>query len=155
MTIALTYWNISPSRRSMLLMMLRFLPLFVTLACFAAPPGGEALYKQRCAMCHERSAETRAPAPAALRQMSPANIVRSLESGIMKEQGAALSAAEKLDVAEFLAGKTGSASAHAAICPAASLSISGPQWNGWGADLSNTRYQSTGLTAALVPKLKL
>ncbi len=106
-------------------------------------------------MCHDRSAETRAPAPAALRQMSAENIVRSLESGIMKEQGSGMSAAEKLSVAEFLASKAASAQTRANSCLAAAFSISGPQWKGWGADLENTRYQPSGFTAADVPKLKL
>jgi polyvinyl alcohol dehydrogenase (cytochrome) len=136
-------------------MLLRWSAFFLSLACFAAAPDGAALYKQRCAMCHDRSGETRAPAPAALRQMSPGNIVRSLESGIMKDQGAGLSAAEKLGVAEFLTGKSSTPAARAANCAPASFSMTGPQWNGWGADPSNTRYQAAGLTAAQVPDLKL
>ena len=54
-------------------------------------------------MCHDRSAETRAPAASALRQMASANIVRALESGLMKDQGALLTAEERSSVAEFLA----------------------------------------------------
>jgi polyvinyl alcohol dehydrogenase (cytochrome) len=131
-------------------MLLRFLAF--SLVGFAAAQDGAAVYKQRCAMCHDRSGETRAPAPAALRQMSPENIVRSLESGIMKDQGAALSAAEKLGVAEFLAGNA--VTARSSHCSTADFSASGAQWNGWGADLSNTRYQPSGLTAAQVPNLK-
>ncbi len=105
-------------------------------------------------MCHDRSAETRAPAPAALRQMPAANIVRSLESGIMKEQGAALSAAEKRVVAEFLGGKEATVSAQT-NCAATPFTMTGPQWKGWGADFENTRYQPNGLNAAQIPKLKL
>jgi polyvinyl alcohol dehydrogenase (cytochrome) len=134
-------------------MLLRWAVFFLGVACLAADPDGAAIYKQRCAMCHDRSAETRAPAPAALRQMPAENIVRALESGLMKDQGAALSAAEKRGVAEFLAGKTGMARSNG--CAAASFSMTGAQWNGWGADLSNTRYQPAGLTAAQVPGLKL
>jgi polyvinyl alcohol dehydrogenase (cytochrome) len=137
-------------------MLLHFSAFAIALACFAAPPDGAALYKQRCAMCHDRSAETRAPAPTALRQMSPENIVRSLESGIMKDQGALLSAVEKIGVAEFLTGKIGSTSQQSKTCASNSpFSLTGPQWNGWGTDLSNTRFQPAGLTAAQVPNLKL
>src|SRR5271166_3564325 len=105
------------------------LPTLLLFLAFA-PPDGASLYKQRCAMCHDRSAETRAPAPAALRQMSTANIVRALESGIMKDQGAALSAEEKLGVAEFLAGKDSGATAHVKSCPATPFSVTGANWNG-------------------------
>ena len=125
------------------------LPLFA----LAAPPDGAALYKQRCALCHDRSGETRAPGPTVLRQMSAGNIVRSLESGIMKEQGAALSAVEKLSVAEFLGGKSG-ASAPVNHCAGGQF-IGSTGWAGWGADTENTRYQPKGLTAAQVPNLKL
>jgi polyvinyl alcohol dehydrogenase (cytochrome) len=134
-------------------MTLRFAGFLFASACFGAAPDGAALYKERCAICHDRSAETRAPAPAALRQMPTENIVKALESGLMKDQGAALSAAEKLGVAEFLSGKTGSSQAK--MCTAVPFTTNGPQWNGWGADLSNTRYQPSGLTAAQVPHLKL
>jgi polyvinyl alcohol dehydrogenase (cytochrome) len=128
------------------------LPLF--LLAFA-PPDGASIYQQRCAACHDKSAETRAPAASALRQMTPENIVRALESGLMKDQGAVLSAADKSEVAEFLTGKMKSAAARTNDCPSAAFSTGGPQWNGWGADLSNTRYQAVGLTAADVPRLKL
>src|SRR5580658_10031997 len=42
-------------------------------------------------------------------------------------------------------------------CPGNSRTA-GPEWNGWGVDTSNTRFQTeknAGLTAAQVPKLKL
>jgi len=42
-------------------------------------------------------------------------------------------------------------------CPGNSR-MAGPEWNGWGVDTSNTRFQTeknAGLTAAQVPKLKL
>ncbi|MBZ5610421.1 MAG: PQQ-binding-like beta-propeller repeat protein [Acidobacteriia bacterium] len=124
---------------------------------------GAALYKDRCAMCHDRSAETRAPAPTALRQMSPENVVRALESGLMKDQGASLSAAQRNTLAEFLTGKTIGQPAPQAkpnTCPNANaaFSPSGPGWNGWGVDLSNARFQSAaqaGLDAAQIPRLKL
>ena len=129
------------------------LPKFLFFLAFP-PPAGAAVYKQRCALCHDRSAETRAPAPAALRQMASASIVRALESGLMKDQGALLTAEEKSSVAEFLAGKAGAAVENK-LCAAAPFSMNGPQWNGWGADLANSRYQPAGLTAGDVPRLKL
>ncbi|MBZ5625531.1 MAG: PQQ-binding-like beta-propeller repeat protein [Acidobacteriia bacterium] len=126
-----------------------------------ADPDGAALYREHCAACHDASAVTRAPAPVALRLMTAENIVRSLETGTMKAQGAPLAAAQKRALAEFLAGKsTGTPSpTEAGLCAAhAGFSLSGPAWNGWSADLANTRFQpekTAGLSAALVPKLKL
>jgi polyvinyl alcohol dehydrogenase (cytochrome) len=128
-----------------------------------ADPAGAAIYKEHCAACHDTSGATRAPAPAALRLMAPENIVSTLESGVMKEQGAALTAGQRREVAEFLTGKTIGATSQQTkigICanPNASLENSGPSWNGWGADVANTRFQSAGeagLKAADVPRLKL
>ncbi len=97
-----------------------------------------------------------------MRQMSPENIVRSLESGLMKEQGALLNAAQKRLVAEFLTGRsigTAPPQAKTLLCAEASVfSPAGPNWNGWGADLRNTRFQTAdqaGLDAAQVSRLKL
>lgn len=144
--------------------LLRALLTLVSVTCctVAADPDGATLYKQRCAACHEVSGETRAPRPSALRLMSPENIVRSLESGLMKEQGAAMSPTEKRTVAEFLTGKIiGQAvQSNVGLCadPKAPFSLGSANWNGWGSDLTNTRFQplsQAGLTAAQVPHLKL
>ncbi|HTS31617.1 MAG TPA: PQQ-binding-like beta-propeller repeat protein [Bryobacteraceae bacterium] len=135
--------------------------LVLAASAHAADPDGAALYRQHCASCHDASAVTRAPAPAALRVMTPESIVRSLENGAMKAQGATLAAAEKQALAEFLAGKPAGtpAAPQAGLCAGRSeFALSGPAWNGWGADPGNTRFQSekaAGLSAAEVPKLKL
>jgi len=69
---------------------------------FAAEPDGPAIYKQRCAICHDKSSETRAPAPTAMKLMSPENIVKALETGLMKDQGAVMTASERRTIAEYL-----------------------------------------------------
>ena len=141
--------------------------LLLAAACaiaLAANPDGEAIYKQRCAMCHDQSSETRAPAPAALRHMAPEGVVKSLESGLMKQQGAALTVAERISVAEFLTAKRigQSPSERAGMCTKSAAVFSpGPgaaAWNGWSVDVTNARLQSAAqakLEAADVPKLKL
>jgi polyvinyl alcohol dehydrogenase (cytochrome) len=95
--------------------------------------------------------------------MSPENIVRSLETGRMKDQGMILSAAQKRIIAEFLSGKpfgqdTQAAQANSCATTKAAFSFSSTDWNGWGADLANGRFQPAdraGLTADQVPRLKL
>ena len=129
----------------------------------AAEPDGAALYRERCAICHEISGETRAPSTAALHLMSPENIVRSLESGAMKQQGASLTPDQRRLLAEYLTGKTLGQeipSPKIGLCAGtpAAFSPSSTDWNGWGSDLSNTRFQPAdraGLTADQVPRLKL
>ena len=143
----------------------------ILFACWAASPAaaqdseGATNYKQQCALCHDNSAQTRAQPLTALRMMSPENIVLALESGRMRDQGSLLSPEQKRAVAEFLAGKPlgqeKSAQAPAATQCAASKTPFAPSatdWNGWGADLTNARFQTAnraGLSADQVPRLKL
>jgi polyvinyl alcohol dehydrogenase (cytochrome) len=134
---------------------------------FAQEPGGAVIYQQSCAICHENSAKTRAQPPAALKLMSPESILRSLESGRMKDQGSLLTPEQRRIVAEYLAGKsfgqdqtTASQPAQAVLCanPKAPFAPAAADWNGWGADLTNARFQPAeraGLTSDQVPRLKL
>src|SRR6185436_4274143 len=72
---------------------------------WAQSPDGAAVFKQSCASCHSGAADSRAPAPDALRPRSPQSIVESLVNGAMRAQGARMSGAERRAVAEFLTGK--------------------------------------------------
>src|SRR5258707_7394349 len=133
----------------------------------AQQPEGAVIYKEQCALCHENSAKTRAQSPTALRLMSPENILRSLESGRMKDQGSLLTPAQRRVVSEYLAGRPFGQDqskvvppTQAGLCanPKAPFAPSATDWNGWGADLSNARFQTAeraGLTADQVPRLKL
>ncbi|MBI3678874.1 MAG: PQQ-binding-like beta-propeller repeat protein [Acidobacteria bacterium] len=132
----------------------------------AAAQDPRALYNKHCAVCHEASEATRAPAPSSLKVMSPEAVLRSLDAGTMQEQARPLSAEERRTLAVHLAGKPfgqeSPAAPKAAMCPEPAPPLSdplkAPHWNGWGVDLSNTRYQPArmaGLTAEQAPKLKL
>src|SRR6185436_19986306 len=48
---------------------------------------GEQVFKERCASCHTGAADSRAPAPEALRSRSPQAIVEALVNGAMRAQG--------------------------------------------------------------------
>jgi polyvinyl alcohol dehydrogenase (cytochrome) len=122
--------------------------------------GGEKIYQTRCATCHEM------PAPPFmnhfnLKVMAPENIVSALTTGLMRSQGQNLSPGERVAVAEFLTGKRMGASRPTGSNPCPnqpSKDFSGPQWNGWGVDLDNSRFQPAAtalITADQVPKLKL
>jgi polyvinyl alcohol dehydrogenase (cytochrome) len=120
-----------------------------------------ALYKSNCASCHDQPTG-RTPPKDALKERTADAILTALTSGSMSVQAIQLNAAEKRALAEYLSGKAvGSTTApRAGLCagkpPPISDLASRPQWNGWGADLSNSRYQrAPGLTAADVPNLKL
>jgi polyvinyl alcohol dehydrogenase (cytochrome) len=122
---------------------------------------GAAIYKQRCAQCHDTPV-ARVPPVSALRAMDASAISRSLESGPMQIQAAGLSAAERRAVVDYLAApKQTSASEPPAefLCQGSPAPSShAPRWSVWGVNLANTRFQESGaagLSAADVPRLKL
>ena len=118
--------------------------------------------------CHGNpDASVKAPEPATLRQMTPEAILGALTTGVMKLQGESLADEEKRQVAESLAGRplgTGT-SGDAARCRTAAprtrrwpIRHRLPEWNGWGVDGGNSRFQparAAGLTADDVPRLTL
>ncbi len=141
--------------------MKRFLPLLIAAPLFAQPARGprpQALFATACGSCHMA---------ADLAKKTPEDIYRSLSTGSMRQQAASLSEADKRALAEYLSsGKLDIAQfADAKVMPnhcAANARFgdpaAGPAWNGWGVDISNTRFQTAkaaGLTAAQVPQLKL
>ncbi len=130
-------------------------------------PGGEAVYKQHCAGCHQGTLP-RMPSREALRSVSPEHIETALSSFTMRRQGAALSPAERRAVAEFLSGRPAGSyrapldvipkSAYCSASVRAGDPLAGVAWNGWGADPRNTRYQpatAAGIAPSDVPRLKV
>jgi polyvinyl alcohol dehydrogenase (cytochrome) len=148
-------------------------PLFVAFALPAlsqapATPGqstGAAVFQRECASCHAQpAADSRAPSREALRQFVTEGIVDALTNGSMRIQGEKLTETERRAVAEFLTDRSAAPAATVITigrCPTTSPMGdpgTGPRWNGWGAGVTNARYQPEdvgGLTAADVPKLKL
>jgi polyvinyl alcohol dehydrogenase (cytochrome) len=128
-----------------------------------APDTGAQVYKRHCAACHDSGA-VRIPPESVLRQRTSAAISQALDSGVMKQQGAALSASDRLTVARWLGRKTAFHISPANLtdtCKTAGALGSGanlPSWSSWGAGLANWRFQdakSAGLSAVDVPRLKL
>jgi polyvinyl alcohol dehydrogenase (cytochrome) len=139
-------------------------PAALLVAPAVAQEGG-ALFNTYCAICHEGGANSQAPSRDVLARMTPEQILQALEKGAMKTQAAERSRAQRRALAEYLSGKAlGSASA---VIPAtascsntrpSSASLAPPVWNGWGAGLTNARFQprdAAGMTEAEVPRLKL
>ncbi|HXQ27007.1 MAG TPA: PQQ-binding-like beta-propeller repeat protein [Candidatus Acidoferrales bacterium] len=126
----------------------------------ATAESGAAIYASKCAGCHESGGPPYLN-HFVLKAAAPEYIVHMLASGVMHVQGARLAPRESNAVAEYLTGKRlGSwGSMAAGRCSAqAPAGFSGPQWNGWGVDLENSRFQpadQAGLAASQVPNLKL
>jgi polyvinyl alcohol dehydrogenase (cytochrome) len=144
------------------------LTLILALGLVQAPTGAT-VYENRCATCHAGT-DPRTPTLASLKQKTPQAIVDALTNGVMRQQGSDMTDAEKRAVAEYLGTTTpvapprqrttdasGSTAGACASTPPFDPS-KGPQWNGWGVDVTNQRFQpaaQAGLTADQVPKLKL
>ena len=142
--------------------------LFCAHSAFAqAPtPTPRGVVDQNCTSCHGSVAVERAPDLNTLRKMTPEKIYEALSTGSMRIHVEALSDGVKRGIAEYLADrKLGSreiadAKAMQNRCPANSSAFNpaGPAWNGWGVDLSNSRFQradAARLTADKVKTLKL
>lgn len=125
----------------------------------APAPDGAALYRERCAQCHDH-AQGHVPSREALSFRAATNIVMALEWGPMRPQAAGLSPEQVNAIAGFLTAGTAARAAplHPDPCRTAipAVSLSGSVWNGWGRDLVNSRFQpDSGLSAGEVSRLKL
>jgi polyvinyl alcohol dehydrogenase (cytochrome) len=130
------------------------------LAADAPPSPGQAIYDQFCAACHDHP-QDRIPARETLAKRLPEEVMQALTNGAMRVQAAGLTRNDRLAVTSFLTGRepveASAAPPEKNRCPrAGATSDRGPQWNGWGRDLANTRFQpQPGFAAADVPKLKV
>ena len=132
----------------------------------AAADDGPTMYKQLCASCHDTGA-ARAPTRDVLQAMTPERVLTAMESGPMLSMASGRTGVERRAIAEFVTGKKFSEAfstkpSPQAMCRAVAGEfanpLTGPAWNGWGANTQNTRYQDgkmAGLAAGDVPKLKL
>ncbi|MBX3278647.1 MAG: PQQ-binding-like beta-propeller repeat protein [Acidobacteria bacterium] len=132
-----------------------------TRAQSATSPEGEAIYKQRCAVCHDNP-QDRIPPLFLIRRRSAEDVIQTLTSGSMRQQAAGLSADQIRSLAVHLTGKTPgppiTANMEANRCTdaGAPIDLNAQQWNGWGRDLDNSRFQpKPGIRAEDAPRLKV
>jgi polyvinyl alcohol dehydrogenase (cytochrome) len=127
----------------------------------APKAAGEAVYKQRCAGCHDQ-ANSRIPPRTALNQMPAARIKRALDFGAMMTVAYPMSRDEREAVAAYL-GTNAPAVVFppSAYCADRGATVSArPKsfWNGWSPSSNNSRYQTAeaaGLSIDQVRGLKL
>jgi polyvinyl alcohol dehydrogenase (cytochrome) len=134
----------------------------------AAQTGAE-LYAQHCAQCHDAGdPQSRVPNRAALQSMAFEHVLRTITSGSMAPMVKERTDDERKAIASFVTGRLAGDGAPAAKVDAAGHCVDGgrgfdgalerPRWGGWGADLSNSRFQAAemaGLRAEQVPRLRL
>jgi polyvinyl alcohol dehydrogenase (cytochrome) len=140
--------------------------ILLAIAFPAAADDGPTMYKQLCASCHDTGA-ARAPTRDVLQAMTPERVLTAMESGPMLSMASGRTGVERRAIAEFVTGKKFSEAfstkpSPQAMCRAVAGEfanpLTGPAWNGWGANTQNTRYQDgkmAALAAGDVPKLKL
>jgi polyvinyl alcohol dehydrogenase (cytochrome) len=121
------------------------------------------LFTGRCAGCHDTRKDG-ATDRDALNRHTPEDVLASITTGTMAQYARELSDFEKRVVAVYVGGRPlGAAAAgdasqmknrcesHLPFQPS-----QGSEWNGWGLDAGNSRFQpSPGLTAENAPKLTL
>lgn len=128
----------------------------------AQTPDGEALFEDRCAMCHTSPGVDRAPTVDALRARGAEAIVNALTNGLMQVEGEDLTPGQRAAIAAFVAGAPVSGVDDGLwACdgaPPLRDPLAAPYWSGWGAGVENLRFQPAAharLTAAQVPGLTL
>lgn len=136
-------------------------------SCFPAfaQQSGAALYAQNCAQCHDAAErQSRVPSRGALQLMSFVHVLRTITSGSMAEMTKGRTDEERKAIASFVTGRTSERAKNevSAECARRPLTfagaLDGPQWNGWGANLNNSRFQpaeAARLRPDQVPKLRL
>jgi polyvinyl alcohol dehydrogenase (cytochrome) len=130
-------------------------------AVAAAQVSGEAVYQQRCAVCHD-SANSRIPPRSELKKLSVARILRVLDFGEMQNVASKLRQDEREAVASYLGVPGASSEIPAkAYCTDRTVTLTGhskTEWNGWSSKPTNTRFQpgdAARLTPSQVERLKL
>ena len=120
-------------------------------------------FTANCATCHD-SGKGGAPDRYALNRRTPEEVLATISAGPHAQHAQALTEFQRRVVAVYVGGRplgaadTGDASKMKNICQGtpAFEPFTGSEWNGWGADDANTRFQATpGLSAADTPKLTL
>jgi polyvinyl alcohol dehydrogenase (cytochrome) len=122
---------------------------------------GAALYKERCASCHD-APEGRVPAIGVIKKMSGGAIYAALTNGAMKSQASDLSLQQMIALLNYIAPSAASNTkpAFEKTCPSGALLKfdQAKAWGGWSPTVTNSRFQegpSAGLSAGDVPRLKL
>jgi polyvinyl alcohol dehydrogenase (cytochrome) len=124
------------------------------------PVNGEPIFKAKCAGCHEPAVD-RAPTRRQLEARSPEEVYDALTIGAMKTMAEGLSPGQIYGVVRFITGKSPTPQMATGPDPNVcrrhgALQPNGPQWNGWGRDLANSRYQpDPGFAASDIPRLKV
>jgi polyvinyl alcohol dehydrogenase (cytochrome) len=142
---------------------MRYVCLLALIMEVLSAQDGAAIYKERCASCHDEP-EGRVPSIKAIKAMSPAAVYVALTSGSMRTRAEGLSTAQIFALLGYIAPAGGTQ--RAAPTPVRTCkgdapfkpTAGAPQWNGWSPSDTNSRFQdarAAGIAASDAGKLKL
>ena len=120
----------------------------------------EALYKNNCAMCHDKGS-TKAPSRESLALRSPEQLIHVMTKGAMQLQAQGLSIEEKRNLATHLSQTATSITGNINNCSSGSprrSKITDKEWARWGGDLQNTRFsgsERSNIDSSTISRLKL
>ncbi|MBV6417594.1 MAG: Polyvinylalcohol dehydrogenase [Steroidobacteraceae bacterium] len=120
---------------------------------------GEALYRQRCAACHDHP-QDRIPPRELLGFRSPRAVVRVLTHGTMRPMAEGLDSSEIAALATYLTGRAPGSEPvplpNRCAKPGAVVTVGSGDWPSIGRDVAGQRFQpEPGLRASDLPHLKL
>lgn len=125
------------------------------------PTEAEHIYKNKCAICHN-GASPEAPKLEALKLLSPATVLKTLRTGVMRNQASTLSKEEQELVANYISEVNTideDPTVIKGLCDGqAEEAVQNVSIGNWGFDLSNTRFNNrsdVAITAKNVSQLKL
>jgi polyvinyl alcohol dehydrogenase (cytochrome) len=154
--LSLSGWS-QALRPAALLLALSLTPL----AAEAVVDEGEVLYLKHCSACHEGNVP-RAPHNIVFRMSQPEDILTAMNEGPMTQQAAALSAGERVLVANYLAGSDSSADSDRSMVMCANPMVpAGEKTSGivaWGVNETNHRFvdaETAGINRDNVSALQL
>lgn len=141
------------------------LPFILLLATAAYGQNAEELFNTRCAACHvdpDPATNPHTPPLEAMRSFTPVSVYAAMKDGLMQPQAAGLSDESLRSLAAWITGReVGEMNLQitAKLCednPPLQDPASAPRWNGWGPDVSNTRFaQGAALSKDDLGNLKL
>lgn len=128
---------------------MRYVCLFVSLIPLVSAQDGAAIYKERCASCHD-APEGRVPSISAIKAMSGEAIYAALTTGTMKSRAEGLATTDIFALIGYIAPTGGAAktaapkfertcTGDAEFHPAAGA----PSWNGWSPSITNSRFEDS------------
>ena len=126
---------------------MRYVCLLISMSLFtsvlASAQEGAAIYKERCASCHD-APQGRTPALSVIKQMTGEAVYLALTAGAMKEQASGLSITQLFSLIGYIAptgGRSTKLSFEKTCTANVPTTTSAAAWGGWSPSVTNSRFR--------------